>query len=80
MDLALLNNIHTKLFSLSISLHNGYKAEEIKNIGNIAKFIVPAKFSNCFMYTDNNRPNDPSISPNNTIKGKANSQLVKKGV
>ena len=23
------------------------------------------------MYTDNNRPNDPSISPNNTIKGKA---------
>ena len=39
-------------------------------MGKITKFIVPAKFSNCFIYTDINNPNAPSIIPNKIVAGK----------
>ena len=31
--------------------------------------MVPAKFSNCFIYTDINNPNAPSIMPNKIVAG-----------
>ena len=55
---------------LSCNLHKGYNAEEMKNIGKITKFIVPAKFSNCLIYTDINKPKAPSIIPNKIVAGR----------
>ena len=33
----------------------------MKYIGKITKFMVPAKFSSCLMWTDSSSPTEPSI-------------------
>ena len=47
--------------------HNGYSAEDAKNMGNITKFITPAKFSSCLISDDNSNPSAASIKPDNTL-------------
>jgi hypothetical protein len=50
----------------SSSFHNGYRAVDMKYIGKMTKFIVPAKFSSCLMCTLSSRPSEPSISAAHT--------------
>ena len=49
--------------------HKGYRAEEVKNIGKITKFITPAKFSNCLITEEKKSPSDPSIRPERKSAG-----------
>ena len=55
---------------VSSIFHNGYRAEDAKNIGKITKFITPAKFSSCLIAEDRNIPKAPSISPETIKAGK----------
>jgi hypothetical protein len=55
----------------SCSFHSGYSAVLRKNIGKMTKFMVPAKFSSCFTYTDSTSPSAPSISAASRNTGRA---------
>ena len=59
---------------LSCKYQSGKSAGEMKNIGKITKFMVPAKFSSCLTCTDKSNPRAPNIIPVRTSAGKTYNQ------